>query len=382
MSFLTNRRLGPNFVIILFINYFACAQITKDRDTISHQIFKDGNEYFHVNIPSIPLNYYVYKFKMSEKNKLNAVFANNTIPDFKRLTVPKVANNQHTNKTIAAINGDFFSYKSGELEGFQVSDGIVTYGYIDKVKYGINIDFKNHIQLDSVYFTGSLKTKKEIYPIKGVNTLKYKDSTNSIILFNSFVNLDSVIHNHHSFVLLEKNDETFHFVKEIVKLPKALKKNHYLLAINTPTTRAIVTQLKKEQTFTINTILKRKKDDKPLQLSAHISGGIPLVYNNTKVTSNSEISNSYRGKKHPRTAVGVNKKENIAVWIVADGRSDSSSGLNYNDLAELFIENNCENAINLDGGGSSVLWLNGKIKNIPSDKKGTRPCLNYLLLSH
>ena len=50
-------------------------------------------------------------------------------------------------------------------------------------------------------------------------------------------------------------------------------------------------------------------------------------------------------------------------------------------MAQLFIENNCTDALNLDGGGSSALWLHGEIKNQPSDKEGPRPCLNYLLLS-
>jgi exopolysaccharide biosynthesis protein len=41
----------------------------------------------------------------------------------------------------------------------------------------------------------------------------------------------------------------------------------------------------------------------------------------------------------------------------------------------------CIDAINLDGGGSTTLWINGKgVVNFPSDSTGERPVANAILI--
>ena len=81
---------------------------------------------------------------------------------------------------------------------------------------------------------------------------------------------------------------------------------------------------------------------------------------------------------HPRTAVGVDRDGSTMFLAVVDGRQPGTSeGMTTFELAELMKEIGCWNAINLDGGGSSVMLLatDGeklKIMNRPSDF-GTRP---------
>lgn len=68
---------------------------------------------------------------------------------------------------------------------------------------------------------------------------------------------------------------------------------------------------------------------------------------------------------HPRTAVGYTKEgENI--FLVVDGRQPDSRGVDLNELAILMFDLDCEEAINLDGGGSSALVVNGKLLNRPA----------------
>ena len=45
-----------------------------------------------------------------------------------------------------------------------------------------------------------------------------------------------------------------------------------------------------------------------------------------------------------------------------------SMGMDYVELAHFFKQLGCTDAINLDGGGSTTFWLDGKIMNSPSDK--------------
>lgn len=72
--------------------------------------------------------------------------------------------------------------------------------------------------------------------------------------------------------------------------------------------------------------------------------------------------------RHPRTAIGYNDKEIILVTV--DGRRAGwSRGMTLYELAELMESAKCEEALNLDGGGSTTMWIRGNIKNKPSDGK-------------
>jgi exopolysaccharide biosynthesis protein len=56
------------------------------------------------------------------------------------------------------------------------------------------------------------------------------------------------------------------------------------------------------------------------------------------------------------------------VWlIVVDGRSWQSVGMSLTELADFLNKMGIYNAMNLDGGGSSEMVVNQKIKNKPSD---------------
>lgn len=82
--------------------------------------------------------------------------------------------------------------------------------------------------------------------------------------------------------------------------------------------------------------------------------------------------------RHPRTALGWNDDQ--FVLAVVDGRQkDLSAGMTYPELASLMKRLDCEYAVNLDGGGSSTLWLDGHVMNSPSDGR-ERPVANSLVV--
>jgi exopolysaccharide biosynthesis protein len=95
----------------------------------------------------------------------------------------------------------------------------------------------------------------------------------------------------------------------------------------------------------------------------------------------------YLLQAHPRTAVGLADHGKTLVLIVADGRrKGEATGYKLDALADLMLAEGCEDAVNLDGGGSSVLAIrdpsNGKMKilNHPSDGH-ERPVANVLGVS-
>lgn len=70
--------------------------------------------------------------------------------------------------------------------------------------------------------------------------------------------------------------------------------------------------------------------------------------------------------KNPRTAIGQIEPLHYIV-VVADGRTKISSGMTLSELAQVFVNRGCSIAYNLDGGGSSTMYFNGKIINYPTD---------------
>lgn len=71
-------------------------------------------------------------------------------------------------------------------------------------------------------------------------------------------------------------------------------------------------------------------------------------------------------KANPRTAIGMIEPLHY-LWVVVDGRTSLSNGMTLKQLAQVFVERGAFIAYNLDGGGSSTLWFNGKVINNPVD---------------
>ncbi|HTI70815.1 MAG TPA: phosphodiester glycosidase family protein [Candidatus Limnocylindria bacterium] len=68
-------------------------------------------------------------------------------------------------------------------------------------------------------------------------------------------------------------------------------------------------------------------------------------------------------ERHPRTAMGWN--ETHMFFVVVDGRQTQSVGMTLAELSKYMAGLGCKDAMNLDGGGSTEMILNGKIVNSP-----------------
>jgi exopolysaccharide biosynthesis protein len=79
-------------------------------------------------------------------------------------------------------------------------------------------------------------------------------------------------------------------------------------------------------------------------------------------------SDHFTRAPHPRTAVGLSKDGKTMYFVVADGRREGVPGLTLPELAAFMDEelDACA-AMNLDGGGSSAMWVRDRIVNKPSD---------------
>ncbi|HEY5576287.1 MAG TPA: phosphodiester glycosidase family protein [Clostridiaceae bacterium] len=95
----------------------------------------------------------------------------------------------------------------------------------------------------------------------------------------------------------------------------------------------------------------------------------PALIENGKIVVNSASEVSQSMSSNPRTAVGQVSALHYIV-IVSDGRTSESAGLTLLELAHEFESRGCTVAYNLDGGGSSTMYFNGKVINKPTEGSG------------
>lgn len=91
------------------------------------------------------------------------------------------------------------------------------------------------------------------------------------------------------------------------------------------------------------------------------------------------ISDKWKATKQPRTIIGKYANDDL-IMIVVDGRQGNwSVGVTLERLQEKLLELGVKDAYNLDGGGSSAMYYNGKLLNRPSDGR-ERPVVNNILV--
>lgn len=116
--------------------------------------------------------------------------------------------------------------------------------------------------------------------------------------------------------------------------------------------------------------------DKPTEADAQVISGNVFLVENGKPVDNANPA------KHPRTVIGLDEERTKLTIIVIDGRQPGTSeGMSYAELSKELIAAGCHTAINLDGGGSSVMVMRKDkdyvINNKPSGGN-ERPVANVL----
>lgn len=92
----------------------------------------------------------------------------------------------------------------------------------------------------------------------------------------------------------------------------------------------------------------------------------PTLVNDSKVSSHLNEDRGVATNNNPRTAIGVLANGHY-VFVVSDGRTSKSAGLTLVKLAEFMARIGCRIAYNLDGGGSSTMYFNGRVINNPTN---------------
>jgi exopolysaccharide biosynthesis protein len=110
-----------------------------------------------------------------------------------------------------------------------------------------------------------------------------------------------------------------------------------------------------------------------------------LMYNNEE----QELKNNpFNNNRHPRTCACVTKDDDLLL-ITVDGRNAMAQGMTLHELTYMSRMFGCKDAINLDGGGSTTMYIKGQpfegVVNFPCDNKqfdhyGERAVSNILMI--
>lgn len=114
-----------------------------------------------------------------------------------------------------------------------------------------------------------------------------------------------------------------------------------------------------------------------------VIGGYPLLLNGGVRKGDLGVGErpSFAAARHPRTAVGYDSRGKLFWLVVVDGRqAPRSAGMSLPELADLMLALGVDEALNLDGGGSTAMSLRGRVVNRPSDARGERTVANSLWL--
>lgn len=115
-----------------------------------------------------------------------------------------------------------------------------------------------------------------------------------------------------------------------------------------------------------------------------LTNGVPQLIKNGKIDITWEQENaskSFAETRHPRTAV-AKLKDGKFLMMTVDGRQPGVSvGMTLQELAEYLLSLGAVDAMNLDGGGSTTMYLDGKVVNTPSDKEGERKIGDAILVT-
>ena len=112
-------------------------------------------------------------------------------------------------------------------------------------------------------------------------------------------------------------------------------------------------------------------------------GGFPLLLAGGEKVGDLEVADrpDFALERHPRTAVGLDLEMQRLWLVVVDGRQEGwSAGMSLPELADFMQALGARDALNLDGGGSSVMVIEGRRVSRPSDAGGERAVVNALAL--
>ena len=268
----------------------------------------------------------------------------------------------------AGTNADFFNIKGPiglPIAGCMVEGQI---GLIPNTRPDIAFDRNLIPFVGTNVFDGNIRFAGKSFPISTVNTIRNPDQ---LVLYNSLNGRYTHTDSTGTEVLVRLKDGNW-------AVNKMLKAN--VVSIETgvgnmqvPAGSAVLSGQGTAQTF-----LKALKINDEIELNLGITmtnGGekpslTDMVGGDRLILQDGKVAETDWVKPNPRTAMGYSADKTRIYFCVVDGRSQLSVGVSTKQLADIMKSAGAYTAINLDGGGSSCMYVKElNVMNVTSDGK-------------
>jgi exopolysaccharide biosynthesis protein len=345
---------NPNRVVI---------DINKDVDQKIEEQIVPGIKYtsFLRSMPAGPISAHIVEMNLDTGYMVKPILSNDAISGLERLE-----SMAERNKAIAAINGSYFAL-NGEVLGLLKLDGdVASTSYIDRTAIGILPSGK--VLMDAIDYKGSITLPDgRSIAITGVN---HERGTNDLILYNNYFDSMTGTNAFGTDYILSNGK-----VVAISHGNAGIPPGGVVLSAH-GTMEKVLGDLKLGDTVKISQTLGAVWDK-----TIDVMGAGPRLIKNGSIfltTKQEEFPSDIAIGRAPRTAVGVTKEGHLLLFVV-DGRQQASIGMTLLELALFMQELGAVDAMNLDGGGSSEMVINGRQVNNPSDGR-ERPIGTSLMI--
>ncbi len=295
----------------------------------------------------------------------------------------------------AAINGDYFPY-NGDPTSLEIRDGELLsepIGY--RAGFGLE-GTKAHIEV--VTSRGTVRTADgSVLALDGINHLPHDKET---VLLTPAYAATPALKLPCTILRLTEVKDPFRVSQEVkakiaevqncpqdTPLPPCAKDELLVVAVGEAGSR--LAACKPDDRVSLRyellpVVTKAAASDvRPIwqKMQQAIGGGPWLVKDGVVYVDGAEERFSpaeFVNARHPRTAIGI-KKNGHLLLVTVDGRKKISRGATLPEMAQIMLRLGAQQAMNLDGGGSTDMVVAGGVVNTPSD--GTeRPVVNALLV--
>ena len=302
---------------------------------------------------------------------------------------------------LAAINADFFDLNTGENENNQVVDGEVlkavpvTDSPFDSLhtihsQFGMTCD--GHPLIDRFAFAGAVLTPPPAVAVLPLDAVNFRPRGDATVLYTAAYGTtpnDSAARQaaEISFRIAARAGDTL-FLQAATGAQAGggltITRDHVVLS-GSGAAADVVRRLAGSVASGAPLRVVLAFTPKHGRLCALVGGWPRLVVNGRSVADSVDRLEGtfprFSVTRHPRTALGFSADSSALYLITVDGRSESSSGMSLAELASLMQSLGVAQGLNLDGGGSTTLVLNGRVVNHPSDSSGERTVGNILYIT-
>jgi exopolysaccharide biosynthesis protein len=298
---------------------------------------------------------------------------------------------------LAAINAGFFrmdtSLWAGDADGVLMIDGrLWSESRDDRVAIMINNEIdRTHIQFGHVNALGSIGYFTDVEQnLSGINRER---KAGELILYTPDFGRTTQTTLGGTEIIVRECTQRYCRKFDVAENSGncSIPANGFVLSISSDATRDqqfLIDHMKSPAAsmkyIAYETQLKRGGPASTLLVRAEdITNGVPQLIKNGKIDitwEQEKASKSFVETRHPRTAV-AKLNDGRFLMLTADGRTDESAGLDLYDLAKYMLELGAVDAMNFDGGGSTTMFVDGKVVNKPSDKEGERKVSDAILVT-